>query len=345
MGRAEDLYSRLGSEGYPGIQALIAERRSEELFLDFKRSSNNGSGKSLHDNDRNNLAKAISGFGNSAGGVIVWGIDCSRVQDAADVANCEFPLEDAKRFKSWLEGAVSGCTFPPHTGVVHASIDNGRDSQGFVVTLVPQSMQAPHQVVRGTQYYMRAGSDFVPVPHQVLSGMFGRRPQANLVGNWLCPPARIVANTIQFEVGFVIRNFGLGIARDVFMDVKLLKTGGELCQFSFEVLDNQNWTGACAFTAFMNMISRQDYRMPPGAFAQPLKFSASFVPPFTKPFTLERTDGCEGTSPRPLVLNTEPEILSQTYERVMASHRTRTLSESDLSDVVQEFLGVPMTKK
>jgi len=53
------------------IYEFIEERYTEELFLDFKRSSNNGRDKKLSQTDRQNMAKAISGFGNSEGGVLV----------------------------------------------------------------------------------------------------------------------------------------------------------------------------------------------------------------------------------------------------------------------------------
>ena len=48
--------------GEQAIDGFILERQSEELFLDFKRSSDNGAGDRLSDRDRDNLAKAISGF-------------------------------------------------------------------------------------------------------------------------------------------------------------------------------------------------------------------------------------------------------------------------------------------
>jgi len=99
----------------PQFEPFIEDRAAESLFLDFKRSSNNGVGKKLSQNDRSNLARAISGFGNSEGGVILWGIDCRNDENFADVAQAKFPLEDAQKFASWLEGAVSSSTIPPHT--------------------------------------------------------------------------------------------------------------------------------------------------------------------------------------------------------------------------------------
>jgi hypothetical protein len=60
------------ARGGEAIDDLIAAQASEELFLDFKRSADDGKGRALHSSDRNNLAKAISGFGNSGGGVVLW---------------------------------------------------------------------------------------------------------------------------------------------------------------------------------------------------------------------------------------------------------------------------------
>ena len=117
MTRAEELFRRIATAGELGLDQLIADRISEELFLDFKASPDNGAGNKLSHSDREKLAKAISGFGNSEGGVIVWGVDCDRSADNADVARAKRPIQNPSRFKSWLESVVSGCTLPPHEGV------------------------------------------------------------------------------------------------------------------------------------------------------------------------------------------------------------------------------------
>lgn len=67
MGRAEDIFEKLIKDGEAAINEFISSRKSEELFLDFKRSADNGAGTKLNDIDRGHLAKAISGFGNSEG--------------------------------------------------------------------------------------------------------------------------------------------------------------------------------------------------------------------------------------------------------------------------------------
>ena len=132
MGRAEDLFGTLQTRGVAAIDEFIEDRQSEELFLDFKRSADSATGRKLHDRDRHNLSRAISGFSNSEGGVILWGVDCRDIEDRGDVAQAKFPLTDPKRFLSRLEGAVSGCTIPPHSGVEHHAIETATDeSSGF----------------------------------------------------------------------------------------------------------------------------------------------------------------------------------------------------------------------
>jgi hypothetical protein len=233
MGRAEDLFEKIKCEGKTAIEEFILTRQSEELFLDFKRSADNGSGQRLHADDRKNLAKAISGFGNSEGGVIVWGVDCSRGIDSADVASAEYPVHDVRRFVSWLEGAISGCTIPPHNGVTNYPLVTDSQGNGFAVTYISKSDNMPHQEISTKRYYIRAGSDFVPVSHDVLVGMFGRRPQPKLKSNYLVYPLTKKGISITIRVGLNVSNIGLIIADDLFAAMLAIHVGGSGCSFAF----------------------------------------------------------------------------------------------------------------
>jgi hypothetical protein len=148
-------------------------------------------GKRLHDNDRWNLAKAISGFANSEGGVIVWRVDCRDTSGSGDVASAKVPIQNPKRFVSWLEGVVSGYTVPAHPLVRHTAVESS-PGLGFAVSHIPKSYLALHQCLKPLQYYIRAGSDFVPTPHAVLEGLFGRRPQPFVFHMWTIQPAKLV---------------------------------------------------------------------------------------------------------------------------------------------------------
>jgi len=91
----------------------------------------NGAGTKLHHIDRGYLTKAISGLDNSEGGLIVWGVTCQHDDLVGDVPTGKVPISNPVRFISWLEGAVSGCTLPPHAGVRHHAVSRRAATKGM----------------------------------------------------------------------------------------------------------------------------------------------------------------------------------------------------------------------
>src|SRR5207249_1986644 len=99
--------------------------------------------------------------------------------------------------------------------------------RGFAISYIPKSPVAPHQAVQVMQYYMRAGSSFVPVPHGVLAGMFGRRPQPVVKHSWSFHPEieqmqHPDGATIAFALGFNLKNRGPTIARDAYVSFRFV---------------------------------------------------------------------------------------------------------------------------
>ena len=140
MSRAEDIFQRLVYFGEDAIDEFIVNGQTEELFLDFKQAVSTGKNfNTLHRDDRKNLAKAISGFGNSEGGVVVWGVECARDAEVGDVAQAKVKVKNVHRFLSWLEGAISGCTIPSHNGVRNHIISCDENGDGFIATYIPKS--------------------------------------------------------------------------------------------------------------------------------------------------------------------------------------------------------------
>lgn len=340
MERAEEIYKRIGEEGAKAIDDFIAARASEELFLDFKRSSDDGSGKRLSQIDRNNLAKAISGFGNSEGGVIIWGVDCSKDVDGADVAKARFPITDVARYVSWLNSAVSGCTIPPHSGVRSEAIPADSEGNGFVRTLIPKSNNAPHQMVGKLQYYIRAGSDFVPTPHGVLAGMFGRRPQPNVFQKFTVTPAEAVGNEIHFEAGFLIRNEGPGIASDLFVSAIIDSGIGENCRVGVQTPDLNNWTAMWSFGRHLSIISKPEVRLPPEAHFQPAILAIDIMPPITRAFKMEGIVGCSNAPPSRFIMETSADDIQRLYDGFMEKHREGTLTEQDGHEFTEAIVKV-----
>ncbi len=215
MSRAYDLFCRLRDGGTAALDQLIAEREPESLFLDFKRSPSEGTGRLLAPEDNKNLSKAISGFANSSGGIVIWGVDCRRESETGNEVASKHPVSDADGFNTKLQAAISRTTIPPHPDVQVLSFAERENSPaGYVAVLVPQSQLGPIRSVVTNHYHLRTGSDFAIVPHDVLAGMFGRLPQPQIDLNLIAHPARLNSRPGHFTIAFglVAVNFGAVMA-------------------------------------------------------------------------------------------------------------------------------------
>lgn len=341
MERAGELFERIKSEDISAIREFIRTRKAEELFLDFKRSKKNGDGKSLHDHDRNNLGKAISGFGNSEGGIIVWGIDCSKDFDGSDVAKAEHPITNVKRFVSWLNGAISGCTIPPHTGVQNHPIEIDSKGSGFVVTHIPKSEHAPHQEIPSRKYFIRAGSDFMPTPHDVLAGMFGKRPQPNIKHNFCVYPFIVDNNAggrIRINIGFHICNDGPGIAESLFASAVSLSSVGPNCSFQF-FSKNEGFRSFKSISC-TSFIGGLDIRLPPGGWLEVAQMILDLKPPFTKQLKVEGIFGCGNAPPLKFVFENSAENIQSWYNDVSQNPETFNFDNNKRTEKANELLGL-----
>ena len=314
MSRAEDLFEDLKKRGKKVINELIMSRKSEELFLDFKRSADNGTGKSLHPNDRNNLAKAISGFGNSEGGLIIWGIECKKSEDGADLPNGKYLLNDTNKFISQLEGAISGLTLPPHPKVENLAITTNKKGEGYVATFIPQNLVSPIQSVSSKHFYIRAGSNFEPAPYQVLAAMFGKKPQPRVYNMYTIGPAELINNSIKIRAGFLLHNEGPGIAKSLFINAKIWSSPGSNCQIGFETPDLKSWTGGFNFGRFMSLISKRSLLVPPDSQVQPIILDITFTPPFDNELHIKISCGCEGSPTLASAIKTSQQQISKIYK-------------------------------
>ena len=110
MDRASELFERLQADGLAALKRILDEEEPESLFLDYKKSATRQEDRALARSDRENLSKALSGFANSEGGLLIWGVDARREPNGQREVLEKAALPDAIAFRTLIEGAISGVT-------------------------------------------------------------------------------------------------------------------------------------------------------------------------------------------------------------------------------------------
>lgn len=303
MGRAEDLFERIATQRIEAIHGMLREAKSEEAFLDFKQSGDQGRGKQLCDSDRKNLSKALSGFANADGGVIVWGVTAPS-GPSGDVASGLDPLVDCQAFAARIDDKVSWGTTPPVHGVISIAVPDGSGTAGFVATLIPASAIGPHQSTDSHRYLVRAGSSFQPVTHSVLAGMFGRKPQAAVFANYLVMSCQYAVNNdvkfIEIALGITAVNGSAVVARDAYMSFGARRLASPKSSVAFNALDGSMWQKNAAISPRMtSFIAVEGKRLAPLSNQAAIEAKFVLALPFTEGIELTLHMGCDGAPPHP----------------------------------------------
>ena len=314
MSRAEDIFQKLVYFGEDAIDEFIINMQTEELFLDFKQAISVGkNGTTLHKDDRKNLAKCISGFGNSEGGVVVWGVECSRDIDIGDVAKAKVKVKNVHRFLSWLENAISGCTIPSHNKVRNHIVSIDQNGDGFVATYIPKCDIAPLMTTGSNSIYIRSGSNNVPAPYAVVAGMFGKAPQPNIellmgdrkiealenVDEDMLYPNSIDNPPEQYvKISFALQasNSSNVIARELYLSCRTIENGGEYNKVRFS---NYNQMDSIpGIDGQLNIITRPELRLPPRGIIRFCNVEIILSPYIDDDFKLEGVIGADKAAPR-----------------------------------------------
>jgi hypothetical protein len=308
MSRAADLFDQIVGGGVDHVQGMIDSQYTEELFLDYKRSANDGNSDKLDQIDRNNLSKCASGFGNSEGDVIVWGVDCRNLPGRGDVPKAAQPIIKPVRFKSLLEQITSGVTLPPHAEVRHQALSDPDQASGFVVTLIPAGMHAPYQATFDTAYYIRSGSNFAKAPHGVLAGLFGRRPSPLVqIAVELRHVGLVGFNNenIGLNIHSRLTNAGRGIAEDVWLNIEY-SLPGEASKIELDQSDANNiWEYTIATKTSLYRMAKRGFRLAPGAWIDLWSGRVLLQPPYSGNFGLTVSAGATSSVPRVVTLQAD----------------------------------------
>ena len=209
---AHVLFDQIKTGGLSVLNGMVnsSSPSFEEEWLDFK-----GATPVPPDNDIKKIwSKALSGFANTGGGVLVWGID-ARLDPTTNIS-CASALSlvpDPNVLKSRLMELHHQSTDPPVANVeIEPYPDPGAGGAGFVVCLIPESPFRPHRAEHLTNkpYYIRAGDDFVIPSPALLRHLFFPHTYSHL---WV----EVVVDAREIKYRVRIHNSGTATAQGVFV--------------------------------------------------------------------------------------------------------------------------------
>ena len=193
------------------LEEYIARKQEEHLYLEFKLVADASLSSS---DDKRNLARALSGFANSSGGLVVWGVEARRNKDGVDAATALREIDRVAVLLTRFNELTGDAIDPTVNGVRHRVIEttNGR---GFAVSLVPESSTGPHMAKLGEdRYYKRSGDSFYKMEHFDIADMFARRRKPKLLVT-----ARINRKGTDASIVVGLRNDGRATARSPYLAV------------------------------------------------------------------------------------------------------------------------------
>lgn len=280
---SENLFAEIVKHGVGYINDAIADKTIENYYLDFKTTEEQDyAGKrKLLASDKKNYAKAISAFGNSDGGIVVWGVKTGTSD--ADYAVGKVPIKNVSNFASLLEGFTSLLTTPPHTNVSNKIIfEDEKTDTGYVVTHIPKSNRRPFQVLNENdfRYYIRAGSNSLPASDTFLRSLFGQEPQPEVIIVFGTPPVKMDdAETISIQIGIILHNKGENVAKNLNGYVHV---GGRGIEFQINTPNEFSYNKNSIAGLKIGFVAKPDFILGVEQEVQPLTITIRIKKPVTE---------------------------------------------------------------
>jgi Putative DNA-binding domain len=170
---AQILFSQIEEGGYPFIVSFLNDpARSESAWLEYKGATHR-TGEEADDWYKGLWSKYLSGFANTGGGLLIWGID----------AQNQLPthlrlIPDCALRAARLEQLLNNATDPAVANVLIRAYSKPGDTEGLIACIIPESEMKPHQAQWGERrgaYLIRIQDDMQICPQPLLRSLFGQK--------------------------------------------------------------------------------------------------------------------------------------------------------------------------
>jgi hypothetical protein len=223
------------------IQRLIDDEERESVTLDYKQAD-----RRWNHTAKEKIAKHVSAFANSEGGILVFGVQCDEFDKDKPIAisglHPRNGVED-------LDRIITAAIRPEIQGLARKKISDAEIA--VLLVYVPASDEGPHQSMKHKQYFHRSGAQSIAMEHYLVQRYFGRHfyPRLHIE---VKEPAGIRAMypkktwTHYFSFQFLIGNNGKGNASScsgqiILPTSRFVVTNHAATYFTAQVEQSRSW--------------------------------------------------------------------------------------------------------
>ena len=198
---------------------MIINVEAESLYFECKAPSDPKVGKDT----RVHLAKACSGFANTNGGILLYGISTTKHSHSGlDVMTQLEPVGSVKSFAQQIDNSIPSLSTPaPNTHSVKVIKEKPNATRGVVLVHIPKTVGDPVQSNIDNLFYFRSGDDFVVAPYEMIKRLFAATESPDLIPKTITEILKPQSDG-TWHIPIVLENLSSAIAEyvNVFLRVK-----------------------------------------------------------------------------------------------------------------------------
>ncbi len=201
------------------IQKLIDDGESENQYIECKSPAAPQLSRDL----KFQLSQAVSGFANSGGGVIIWGVGTTRHKHSGlDVLTQIEPTGSVKKFVQEIDSEIPRLVRPLTIELYQSRIlrEKPNDTRGIIITYISPTNGDPIQANDG-KFYLRIRDEFKEMPYETIKRMFSGTTSPNLYPRFDSRLVKLEQDG-SWKIPIILENRSSVAARDteVSVDIK-----------------------------------------------------------------------------------------------------------------------------
>lgn len=213
---ALEIYNSLSS--WRSLQALIDNGETEGLHLECKSPLH----PSLNRDMKIKLAKALSGFSNTAGGVMLWGVATTpHSHSKLDVISQLEPIGNCATFEKQVKAAIPALTTPSVLKYQTKIIKRRKtDTKGVIAAYIPFASGDPLLNNIDNVFYFRSSDEFVPAPYELVKRLFAVTDVPDVYPMFTEKLVKLESDG-SWSIPIIVKNRSTAFAEDVDVSVTI----------------------------------------------------------------------------------------------------------------------------